>query len=90
MESNGKQGCVCISENTLELLRQDQFKMDTLDFTQHDSVEIGNIGRKIQSYLVEQIFMDNSMESASSFTSQDGSGTESSGSGESDGQQENK
>ena len=23
MESNGKQGCVCISENTLELLRQD-------------------------------------------------------------------
>ena len=53
MESNGKQGQVCISENTLELLRQDQFIMDTLDLQIHEAVEIGNIGRKIQSYLVE-------------------------------------
>jgi len=42
-------------------------------------VEIGNIGRKIQSYLVEQIFMENSIYSGSNYSSQDGSGTESSG-----------
>jgi len=59
--------------------------MDTLDFTQHEAVEIGNIGRKIQSYLVEQIFMENSIDSNSNYSSQDGSGTDS-GSDESENQ----
>jgi len=47
MESNGKQGCVCISESTLNLLKQNQFIVDTLDFTDHEAVEIGVIGKKI-------------------------------------------
>ena len=53
--------------------------MDTLDLQVHEAVEIGNIGRKIQSYLVEQIFMENSIYSGSNSSSQDGSGTDSSG-----------
>jgi hypothetical protein len=40
---------------------QNQFIADTLDFTEHDTFEIGTIGKKIKSYLVEQIFMDNSL-----------------------------
>ncbi len=39
--------------------------MDTLDLKGHDAVEIGNIGRKIQSYLVEQICVENSIYSGS-------------------------
>lgn len=35
--------------------------MDTLDFTEHSTFELAGIGKKIQSYLVEQIFMDNSL-----------------------------
>ena len=69
MESNGQSGTVCISGETLALLKQNQFIMDTLDFTEHTSFEIGNIGRKIQSYIVEQIFMDNSVGSSSEFSS---------------------
>lgn len=69
MESNGKQGCVCISDSTYNLLKQNQFIVDTLDFTEHDTFEIGNIGRKIQSYMVEQIFMENSMGSSDDFSS---------------------
>lgn len=70
MESNGKQGCVCISDGTYALLKQNQFIVDTLDFTEHDSFEVGE--RKIQSYLVEQIFMENSMGSSDAdFSSHD-------------------
>jgi class 3 adenylate cyclase len=61
MESNGKQGCVCVSEATVALLKQNQFIVDTLDFTEHSIIELAGIGKKIQSYLVEQIFMENSM-----------------------------
>lgn len=56
--------------------------MDTLDLQKHEAVEIGNIGRKIQSYLVEQIFMENSIYSGSNYSSQDASGSESSGESE--------
>ena len=43
--------------------------MDTLDFTEHTTFEVGNIGKKIQSYLVEQIFMENSIGSSEDFSS---------------------
>lgn len=69
MESNGQSGTVCISGETLALLKQNQFIVDTLDFTEHTSFEIGNIGKKIQSYLVEQIFMENSIGSSDEFSS---------------------
>lgn len=71
MESNGQQGAVCISDATLALLKQNQFIVDTLDFTEHTHFEVGNIGKKIQSYIVEQIFMENSMGSSDDFSSHD-------------------
>ncbi len=71
MESNGKAGCVCISEDTLALLQQNQVVLNNFDFIKHEAVEIGNIGKKIQSYLVEQVQMSESEEDSSSFTQED-------------------
>lgn len=64
MESNGEKGHVCISDSTQALLKQNQFICDTLDFTEHNTIDLPNIGRKITSYFVEQIFMSNSVNSS--------------------------
>jgi len=60
MESNGEKGHVNISDSTLALLKQSHFIMETLNFVEHSTFEIGNIGKKVTSYFVEQILMSNS------------------------------
>jgi class 3 adenylate cyclase len=58
MESNGVAGAVCISEQTYKLIQKNQFVSNTLDFTEHNTCEIGTIGKTIKTFIVKQIFND--------------------------------
>ena len=71
MESNGMAGAVCISENTYNLIKKNNFVVDTFEFTDHHPCEIGTIGKTIKSYKVEQIFNDEMMGETSEEYSED-------------------
>jgi len=76
MESNGEKGHVNISDSTLDLLNKNQFIMNTLDVSEHTTFEIGNIGKKVTSFFVKQIFMSDSNESLENVSSRDYSSNE--------------
>mmetsp|Transcript_32986 Transcript_32986/g.23821 ORF Transcript_32986/g.23821 Transcript_32986/m.23821 type:complete len:88 (-) Transcript_32986:139-402(-) len=53
VESSGIAGKVCMTQKTHELLSQNSFIMDTLEFEEHELVKVGSIGKEFMTYLVE-------------------------------------
>lgn len=55
MESNGIPGRVCVSEDTLNLLSQQEEIYNQYKFDTHNTVNLKSIEREIKSYLVTQV-----------------------------------